>query len=177
MDEIRQVDASGDAHSIAEIYAPYVTDTTITFETTPPTEEEMCERIRKIASRYPYLVYEEDDVIKGYAYAHPWKEKDAYFPTWETTIYLHPSAQSRGIGRRLMETLANECARRGCRSLIACITAENESSRRFHESLGFRQVSLFREVGCKFGRFLDVADYQKILTSRGCSSESWKPSR
>ena len=165
MDEIRHVDASADAKEIAGIYAPYVSQTTITFETVPPSEEEMRERILNIAESYPFLVYEKEDRIEGYAYVHPWKEKEAYFPTWETTVYLLPSAQGRGIGRRLMERLADECARNGCRSLIACITAENEASRRFHESLGFRQVSLFRKVGCKFGRFLDVADYQKFLDS------------
>lgn len=165
MDEIRHVDANGDARAIAEIYARYVTETTITFETVAPSEEEMRGRIVRIAASHPFLVYEKESLIEGYAYAHPWKEKEAYFPTWETTVYLRPSAQGHGIGRRLMERLADECARKGCHSLIACITAENESSRRFHESLGFMQVSLFREVGCKFGRFLDVADYQKFLDS------------
>ncbi len=163
MEQIRNVDSGRDAAEIAGINAWYVENSTAIFDTVPLTESEMRRKIEMIAERFPYLVYENGGRIDGYCYAHPWKEKQAYYPTWETTIYLRPGCEGRGIGKRFMEILTDECRRRGCHSLIACITAENEGSCRFHEKLGYRQVSRFKEVGEKFGRLLDVVDYQKSL--------------
>lgn len=80
-----------------------------------------------------------------------------------TTVYLTPEACHKGIGPLLMTHLIDECRRQGYHALIACITADNLSSLRFHHRLGFRQVSRFSEVGLKFGRWLDVIDLELIL--------------
>ncbi len=164
---LRRVCPAADAPQIAEIYNDYVLTTTISFETAPLSPEAMQSRIESIAAGatpFPYFVAaDQAGRILGYAYAHPWKERAAYAATWETTIYLRPDAKGGGLGKRLMEALIADCRARRCHVLIACITAENAASCRFHESLGFRRVSLFEEVGRKQGRWLDVADYQLTL--------------
>lgn len=154
---------SEDAAAIASIYNEYVQNTTISFETTPVTVEDMHDRIRNYSAHYPYLVVEESDIVRGYCCVHPWKERAAYCHTWETTIYLHPGYCGKGIGKGLMQELIRRCKAVGCHALIACITGDNINSCEFHRRLGFSQVSLFREVGFKFGKWLDVADFQLLL--------------
>ncbi len=159
---IRPVRAE-DSEAIAAIYNHYVRETTVSFEVEPLSVETMGARIVQTAAEFPYLVWESDGQVLGYAYAHRWKERAAYAGTWEVTIYLHPQSRGRGIGTQLMEQLVAACRQAGCRSLIACITGENAASRAFHARLGFRQVSEFSRVGMKFGRLLDVVDYQLEL--------------
>lgn len=160
---IRNVDAEKDAAEIAEINKWYVENTTAVFDTVALSPLEMKQKVEEITGRFPFYVYEREGKVRGYCYAHPWKEKQAYFPTWETTVYLHPEERGKGIGKEMMRWLIDDCRTHGCHSLIACITAENLESCRFHESLGFGKASCFREVGKKFGRLLDVVDYQLIL--------------
>jgi L-amino acid N-acyltransferase YncA len=152
-----------DVSAITDIYNHYVRESTATFETEPVTEEEMRNRVLSISAHFPYLVDEENEVITGYCYAHPWKARAAYQYTLETTVYLAPEFIGKGIGRLLMERLIEESRSSGFRALIACITAENESSCSFHERLGFEKVSHFVKVGEKFGRRLDVVDYEMLL--------------
>lgn len=152
-----------DAAQIAGIYNHYILETTISFETQPLSAEDMRIRIEEISSYFPYFVAENNGKLTGYCYAHPWKERAAYCKTLETTIYLASEAKRRGLGTRLMTQLIKECRNRGYHALIACITAENEESCQFHERLGFKKVSHFEQVGQKFGRWLDVADYELIL--------------
>ena len=160
--QIRRV-APEDAGRLAAIYNEYVLTTTISFETEALTEAEMRSRIEAFSSAFPYFVYEYDGVVQGYCYAHPWKERAAYAKTLETTVYLAPEACGQGIGEALMRRLIEDCRARGFHSLIACVTAENTTSVRFHERLGFRPVSRFAEVGLKFGRWIDVIDLELIL--------------
>ena len=152
-----------DAEGIADIYNGYVERTTVSFETEAVSADEMRRRIGALAPAFPYFVAEDGEGIAGYCYAHPWKERAAYAHTLETTIYLSPRHVGCSLGRQLMEMLTAECRRRGVHALIACITADNARSIAFHERLGFRRVSLFREVGRKFDRWLDVADLQLLL--------------
>ena len=160
---IRPVGPS-DHEAILTIYNHYVTDTVISFETSPLTLEEMSRRIDTISSSYPYFVCENHDgSIAGYCYAHQWKERAAYSKTLETTIYLSPDHTGSGIGKELMETLIEACRAAGFETLIACITYGNHASCRLHEKLGFSKVSHFHRVGKKFGCTLDVIDYQLIL--------------
>ncbi len=148
-----------DAPALADIYNYYVQETVISFETEPLSVEQMRERIGRIAAEYPYLVCEDEQGhLLGYACAHRWKERAAYRYTWETTIYLHPEHREQGLGSLLMKSLLQLCRAAGCRVLIACITQGNEASLAFHEHWGFRRVSHFPQVGCKFGRMLDVVD-------------------
>ena len=144
---IRNV-SSRDAKAIVDIYNEYVVNSVATFETEPLRVEEMEGRIAGISASYPYLVYE---------------EKAAYKYTLETTVYLSPGYKGKGIGRQLMERLIEECRVGGYHALIACITEGNEASCSLHEKLGFRKVSHFEKVGLKFGRWLDVVDYELII--------------
>lgn len=159
---IRNVELQ-DAAQIADIYNGYVRNTDISFETEQVGKAEMQERIRQIAARYPYIVYEKEGRIAGYCYAHEWKERAAYSKTLETTVYLHPAFKRQGIGNALMRALIEECRKAGFHALIACIIDDNKGSIALHEQLGFRQVSHFKEVGYKFGRWLGVVDYELLL--------------
>ena len=159
---IRKVNAT-DAQAIAHIYNHYVLNTTISFETQAVTTAHMLHRITSISAQYPYLVYEHEGRVVGYCYAHLWKERVAYSQTLETTIYLHPDYCHRGIGKRLMQQLIEQWRAQGFHALIACITGGNEGSIALHQSLGFEQRSCFKEVGHKFGAWLDVVDLELIL--------------
>lgn len=162
MTEIRPCHPT-DYEAITEIYRYYVEETDISFETEAPGVAAMSRRLREISSKYPCLVAETDGEIAGYCYVHLWKERAAYAGTLETTVYLHPDFTGRGIGRMLMERLIDLCRGMGVDALIACITYGNESSCRLHRSLGFELVSHFKGVGRKFGRRLDVVDYELTL--------------
>ncbi len=152
-----------DAAEICGIYNPFVSESTVSFEERPVEVEEMKRRIREISEHCPYLVYEEAGSVMGYSYAHPWKIRAAYSTTMETTVYVSPEAEGRGVGTVLMKRMIEECRRMGVHSLIACITSDNERSIAFHEKLGFEAVSRFREVGRKFNRWLDVTDMELLL--------------
>ena len=156
--------AEADAGAITQIYNHYITDTTTSFETEPLTNEAMLQRIKDISGRFPYFVAEEEGRVVGYCYVHLWKDRAAYDHTLEFTIYLDPSHKGRGTGRRLAELTIGNCrAKNICKNIIACITGENEESLAFHRRLGFEKVSHFKEVGYKFGRWLDVIDMQLTI--------------
>lgn len=153
-----------DIPQITSIYNEYILHSVASFETEPVSEDVMLCRMQAIRPAYPYLIGEVDGEIAGYCYAHSWKERAAYCHTLETTIYLAPAHTGKGLGTELMNRLIKECsALPHCHALIACITAENRASCRLHSRLGFQQVSHFRAVGYKFGRWLDVVDYEYIL--------------
>jgi len=148
-----------DAPRIAEIYRPYVTDTAITFETEAPDADEMKNRI--IGHReYPYLVLEKGGRVIGYAYAGRFKERSAYLPTAEVSVYLDMDERGRGLGRRLMEALLERLRADGRYfTALACITNPNPRSERLFESLGFRLAGEYESVGYKMGEWRGVKDY------------------
>ena len=159
---IRRVELQ-DAKAIAAIYNEYVIHSVVTFDIEPVREEDMRGRIAGISAHYPYFVCESDGKVVGYCYAHPWKQRVAYGHTLETTVYLLPDCVGKGMGTHLMMRLIEECRREGYHALIACLTEPNEDSTSLHTKLGFQKVSHFKEVGLKFGRWLDVSDYELIL--------------
>ncbi len=152
-----------DSRQIVAIYNRYINESTATFEIEPITEEDMSARITEISSHHPFLVYEICGQVEGYCYAHPWKEREAYRHTLETTIYIAPEQRGKGIGRMLMRELIARCTAAGVKALIACITAENTPSAAMHRKIGFKKVSHFEKVGRKFDRWLDVVDYELLL--------------
>ena len=152
-----------DASGIISIYNHYVLHTDITFETEEVTISEMSQRILDISGHYPYLVYEESGAILGYCYASLWKKRKAYQHSVESTVYVSPSAHSRGIGQVLMNALLEELKQLPIHTIIACIALPNPPSIKLHEKLGFRQVSCFREVGFKFNKWIDVGDWELLL--------------
>lgn len=149
-----------DAAAAAALYNHYVLHSAATFETEPLSAEQM--RLRLTAAVFCF-VYERQGTIAGFCYAHDWKTRAAYRHTQEATVYVAPDCTGLGIGRRLVERLVAECRTTECRALIACITADNEASRRLFEAVGFRRVSYFEQVGRKFDRWLDVVDYELLL--------------
>ena len=159
---IRKVRAE-DSLQIASIYNHYVKETTVTFEYEELSCSQMQDSINTISAYFPYFVYEENNKLLGYCYAHPWKERAAYAKTYEISIYLDKNVTGKNIGTKLLQKLIEECKKINCHALIACITAENEGSIRFHLRHGFKQVSSFKEVGYKFNRYLDVNDYELLL--------------
>ena len=152
-----------DIPQITELYNWYIANGVESFETEPLTEGQMRRRVEDISARFPYYVAVDEGRVVGYCYAHPWKERAAYSRTFETTIYLRHDIKRQGVGTELMRLLITDCRSLGCKALIACITGENEASIAFHRRLGFEQASLFKSVGYKHGRWLDVVDMELIL--------------
>jgi L-amino acid N-acyltransferase YncA len=154
-----------DAAACAAIYAPYVTDTAVTFETEPPTVAEMAERIAAAERTHAWLVLEdlEEGRIVGYAYAVPFKSRPAYRWACETSIYLETGRQRTGGGRALYEALLPRLAERGYRSAIAGMTLPNAASAGLHRAMGFEPVGTYRRIGWKHGRWHDVAWMQRTI--------------
>jgi L-amino acid N-acyltransferase YncA len=152
-----------DAAQICEIYNYYVRETVITFEESPVPEAEMSRRIADVTSRMPWLVWEEDGAMAGYAYATPWKTRAAYRHSVESSIYLAPQATRRGIGPRLYAELIARLRQMGLHCVIGGAALPNPPSVSLHEKLGFTKVAEFRQVGFKFGRWIDVAYWELIL--------------
>lgn len=143
-----------DATRLAEIYALFVDRTAITFATTPPTQEEFQHRI---ASPFPFLVCEEAGCVLGFAYAGPFRVKEAFRWDTELTIYVDPSAHSRGIGKALMQRLLELLRAQGYQNAYSCITLPNEKSIGLHQRFGFQQIGLFEKAGYKLGQWHSVA--------------------
>lgn len=151
-----------DAQALLAIYAYYI-DTEITFEYELPTEAEFRKRIRTVLEEYPYLIYEDAGNILGYAYAHRHLERAAYQWNVELTVYLHPDAVSRGIGRRLYEELLRILTEQGICNAYSLITRPNEKSEKLHEAMGFTLMGVLKNTGYKNGKWRDVSWYEKQL--------------
>lgn len=152
-----------DAAGILFIYAPYVTDTSITFETEIPNPEEFSCRIEKIQKDYPYLVCEVDGKIVGYAYASKHRERAAYRYSVEVSVYVVADHHRKGIGKALYERLFAELENYNYYSAYAGITLPNEKSIGFHKSFGFTEVGIYHNIGYKDGKWLDVIWLEKAL--------------
>lgn len=152
-----------DAPALADIYNPYVRDTIITFEEDPVSEAEMGARIAKVTAAFPWLVWEEDGAVIGYAYASTWRTRHAYRFAVETTIYLADGHHGKGCGAALYEALLVELKQRGFHSALGCLGLPNAPSVRLHEKLGFRKVGHMTEAGWKFGAWVDVGFWERML--------------
>ena len=152
-----------DAPALADIYNPYVRDTIITFEEEPVSVAEMGARIARVTATYPWLVWEEDGVVLGYAYGSTWRTRHAYRFAVETTVYLAQGHHGKGRGAALYEALLDELRQRGFHSALGCLGLPNESSVRLHEKLGFRKVGHMTEAGWKFGAWVDVGFWELLL--------------
>lgn len=149
------------------IYAPYVSDTAISFEMEPPTEREFSMRIERGLANAPWLVLEQHDEISGYAYATEFRARSAYDASRETTVYVRDSHQGAGVGRALMTELVAQLREGGTALAIAGITLPNDPSVRLHEHIGFEHVGTFHGVGHKFGEWYDVGFWELPLTRGG----------
>jgi L-amino acid N-acyltransferase YncA len=157
----------GDAAAIAAIYAPYVTDTPVSFEEAAPDAAEMARRIAGDGrGLHPWLVAEEGGAILGYASSSPFRARPAYRWTTETGVYLAPEAQGRGLGRALMERLIELLTRQGFTAAVAGITMPNAPSVALHEKLGFEPCATYRDTGFKLGEWRTVQVFARDLAPR-----------
>lgn len=140
---------AGDAAGCRDVYAPYVRETTVTFEDEAPTVDEFAARISRALDRYDWLVAELDGRIAGYAYAGPVKERAAYAWSCEVSVYVDPDARGNGLGRALYRDLFTRLERLGYRRMLAIITLPNEASVGMHRALGFREVGRLERIGFK----------------------------
>jgi phosphinothricin acetyltransferase len=149
-----------DAAAIAQIYAPYVTETAISFETEVVSTAQIAERMQSFDGLYPWFVAAEaGDAVIGYTYGTQFRTRDSYRFAVETSIYLEPSAQGRGLGTQLYRSLLDQLMRQGFTQAIAGITLPNEASVRLHERVGFRLVGVYKDIGYKLGRWHDVGRF------------------
>ena len=154
---IRFADPARDAAGILAVYAPYIRETAVTFETEVPALEEFTARVAGICADFPYLVLEVDGELAGYAYAHRQAERAAYAWNAELSIYLAGKWRGRGLGAPLYRLLERLLTMQGHVNLYGVITASNAGSIAMHEKLGYRQTGLHEKTGWKFGQWHDVA--------------------
>jgi phosphinothricin acetyltransferase len=158
-----------DAQALLDIYARYVQTTWVTFEIEAPSLIEFRGRIEQycFTMGFPYKMAELDGGIAGYAYAHPYHQREAYRFTAETSVYVKQGLGRGGIGTALYKVILEDLTRRGFHAVIAILGYPNEASKRFHEKFGFRETGCLHEVGYKFDRWLDVGYLEKILATNG----------
>jgi phosphinothricin acetyltransferase len=152
-----------DAARFCDIYNHYVLHSTITFEEKAVSVDEMTQRIGEALEGLPWLVWVEVAGIQGFAYASKWKGRCAYRYSAESTVYLADGSTGRGIGTKLYEALFAELRERKLHTIIGGIALPNAASIALHEKLGFEKVAHFREVGRKFGQWIDVGYWQVFL--------------
>lgn len=160
-----RIAVEADVPAILSIYAPYILTTTYTFEYTVPSDEEFLQRFRDTTQQFPWLVWEEDGQILGYAYGSAPFARAAYRWCCEGSIYLRPQARGRGIGKKLYLALEAIFRMQGYRKAYAIITSENSDSLAFHRRLGYEHLAEFPECGFKHGRWLGVTWMEKTLKS------------
>lgn len=165
MNEIIRLAHPEDAAAILDVYRPFITDTAISFEYTVPSIAEFAERIRSITSEYPYLVYEREGKIEGYAYVHRYLERAAYQWDVEVTVYLSDAVRGSGIGAKLYAAMEKLLQLQGIINLYACITSSNQASINFHVKTGYKMVGTFHKAGFKLGEWQDVVWMEKAIGS------------
>jgi phosphinothricin acetyltransferase len=159
----------GDAPRCAEIYAPYVLDTAVSFETEPPAPGEMGRRIADAQREHAWLVLEDGGTVTGFAYGGPFNARAAYRWSAAVSVYLELGRRRTGAGRALYTALFDRLAERGMRTLLAGVALPNDASLGLHTALGFEPVGTYRRVGWKHGRWHDVLWLQRDLTG------DWSP--
>lgn len=152
-----------DAKAILAIYSPYITDTSLTFESEVPSIADFAERITSYLSNWPWLVAETDGKIAGYAYGSKYRERAGYQWCVECSIYMHDDFQGKGIARILYTTLFEILKEQGYRNVYAVINTPNDRSVQFHESCGFKWFANYEQVGYKLGKWKTVGWWRLIL--------------
>lgn len=164
MNDIKVRDATArDAQSVAAIYAPFVTDTAVSFETEPPKASDMAERIESAQRAHAWLVAERDEQLVGYCYGTTHRDRAAYRYSVEISVYVDGANHRQGIGMRLYQDLFKRLAGLGYYNAYVGITLPNEPSLAFHQTAGFRPVGVFKSIGFKFNSWHDVAWLQRKL--------------
>lgn len=160
-----------DAEAIRNVYGYYVVNSAMTFEYGIPTLEDMRNRISTTRNEgYPYYVMEEDKKIIGFSYAGPLRRREAYAHSAEITIYIVEEYTRSGIGHKLYEKVEAFLKKRGITNVYACVAYADENdeyltdrSKRFHESMGYKEVGRFHKCGKKFDRYYDILWMEKSV--------------
>lgn len=162
-----------DGKKLLDIYSHYVLNTAVTMEWSVPSVKEFEDRIRNTLKKYPYIVLEENDEIKGYAYASPFKTRQGYMYCAETSIYVKHGCAKNGYGRCLLSRLEKEMKTCGIKKCYACITFPdsddeylNRNSMNFHEHMGYSTVGVFKGSAYKFGRKYNMVYMEKQLSEK-----------
>ena len=160
---VRKID-SKDIQTIKSIYNHYIINTLVSFEEQPVSAEEMQTRVEKVTSLgLPWLVAEKNGEVVGYAYAGSWNPRSAYKNSAEITVYLSHQHLGKGWGSRLYQQLFQELERTQVHTVIGGIALPNNASVALHEKFGLTKVAHYKEVGYKFGQWIDVGYWQKLL--------------
>lgn len=159
-----------DIPDILNIYAPFIKNTTVTFEYEIPSIEEFTARFEKITAEFPWLVCEEDGRIIGYAYASHAFTRAAFRWDADLSVYILPEYQNRGIGKEFYRLLEKELYDLGYHNIYALITGENKKSCRFHQVLGYELLGTLPSTGFKHGTWLDLYWYGKRLREKDAPS-------
>lgn len=152
-----------DLPNILNIYNYAIVHLTATFDTEEETLEDRQNWFDNHNEKYPVIVAEMDGEVVGFSCLSPFKRKKAYSQSAEISIYTSPESQGKGIGKTLMEEIIERAKQNGLRTIIAVITSGNEASVRLHKKFGFKFAGRIKEVGYKFGQWLDVEYYQLLL--------------
>jgi L-amino acid N-acyltransferase YncA len=152
-----------DAEVCAAIYAPYVTETAITFELEPPSPAEMAERIATALESHAWLVLEDGGQVVGYAYGSRLNPRPAYRWSCEVSVYVERGRRRTGAGRALYDELLARLAQRGFRMAVAGMTLPNDASVALHRAMGFEPIGVYRRIGFKHDAWHDVAWSQREL--------------
>lgn len=171
-----------DTEALLALYIPYVKETAVTFELTPPSIDDFARRVSNTLERYPYLVAECDGELLGYTYASAFRPRHAYLHSAETSIYIRKDYKGNGLGRRLYTALAQLLRAQNIFNMEACIAhcepADEyvpAASRLFHEKMGFRVVGRFDKCGRKFNRWYDMIWMEHILCEHPCNPQPYVP--
>ncbi|MDM7955524.1 MULTISPECIES: arsinothricin resistance N-acetyltransferase ArsN1 family B [Blastomonas] len=152
-----------DGAALAAIYAPFVTETWVSFETDAPDAAEMSARIASNGRTHAWVVAELDGDIAGYAYASPHRVRAAYSTSADIAVYVAPHGQNMGLGRALYTALFDRLRARSIHAVFAGIALPNPASIALHEAMGMTPVGIYREVGWKLDGWRDVGWWQRLL--------------
>ena len=153
-----------DIQAILDIYNYYVLNTTVTFDIEAVTFEAFSDKVHKINAEYPFLVFEEEGAILGFAYASRFRPKPAYNYTAESTVYVKHTAHGKQIGTKLYEALIDELKQTEIHTLLGVLTVPNDASIKLHNKFGFKEVAHLKEVGFKFGEWQNIGIWQLKLS-------------
>ena len=152
-----------DYKEITDIYNYYIKNTTITFEEDELSYENMRKRIDSIKKKFPYIVYEEDGSILGYAYLNYFSERSAYRFSLDLSIYLKNGELTKGIGSALYNEIENIAIKKGIKKIISCITLSNDRSISFHKKMGFSECGRMNNVGYKHNAWQSIVWMDKDI--------------
>lgn len=156
-----------DATAMLDIYAPYIENTSVTFETKRPTDAAFAQRVETYQLQHPWLLCEINGVVAGYAYASAYREREAYQWSAECSVYIHPDFRRRHVAQALYTALFELLRLQDYRNVYAVINLPNPSSVALHEQLGFTWFATYEQVGYKLGQWKNVGWWRLILNGFG----------